>query len=308
MRPIPSAEEENPTAQQRKWAIIRLIVSQGQVIGGIWSIVLLVHSGITRLSLAFICATGLLSLASLVLFRFPAAKTKQSCAKKVVAEFLGTFALVFAGTGAIIINDVSGGAISHVGVALTFGLVVLAMIYAFGDISGAHLNPAVTLGFFVAHRFDAKLLLPYVLSQLLGAVTASVLLHLLFPAHSTLGATAPAGAALQSFVLELVLTFFLMLVILNVSTGAKEKGLTAGIAVGAVIGLEALFAGPICGASMNPARSLAPAAVSLHFDGLWIYLAAPLLGACLAVLACRCVQDQGCCCAAPKPSHSGGPP
>src|SRR6266481_9188762 len=110
---------------------------------------------------------------------------------------LGAFALVFAGTGAIVINDVSGGTVSHVGVALTFGLVVLAMIYAFGDISGAHLNPAVTLGFFVARRFDAKLLLPYILSQCLGAATASVLLHLLFTGHPTLGATAPAGAALQ---------------------------------------------------------------------------------------------------------------
>ena len=208
---------------------------------------------------------------------------------------MGTFALVFAGTGAIVINDVSGGAVTHVGVALTFGLVILAMIYTFGDISGAHFNPAVTLGFWFARRLEGTLVLPYIVSQVLGAVGASVLVRLLFRAHATLGATRPAGSVWQSFVLEAVLTFFLMLVILSVSTGAKEKGITAGIAVGAVIGLEAMFAGPICGASMNPARSLAPAVVSLQLTDLWIYLSAPILGAALAVLACRCVQTEDCC-------------
>ena len=216
--------------------------------------------------------------------------------KKIVSEFFGTFALVFAGTGAIVINDVSGGVIGHVGIALTFGLVVLAMIYALGDISGAHLNPAVTLGFFAAGRFERRQLLPYIISQCLGALAASLLLRLLFLKHSTLGATLPAGPQLQSFVLEFVLTAVLMFVILSVSTGAKEKGITAGIAVGAVIGLEALFAGPICGASMNPARSLAPAVVSGHLAELWIYLAAPVLGACSAVLLCRCIREEGCCC------------
>ncbi len=223
--------------------------------------------------------------------------------KKLFAEFFGTFALVFAGTGAIVINDVSGGVITHVGIALTFGLIVLAMVYAFGDISGAHLNPAVTIGFWSARRFESWLVLPYVGSQCLGAIAASVLLRLLFAAHPTLGATFPAGPAWQSFVLELVLTFLLILVILSVSTGSKEKGITAGIAVGAVIALEAMFAGPICGAAMNPARSLAPALVSLHLNHLWIYLAAPILGADLAVLACRCVQGKECCCAAP---HAAG--
>jgi aquaporin NIP len=220
---------------------------------------------------------------------------KESCSKKMFAEFLGTFALVFAGTGAIVINDVTGGSVSHVGVALTFGMVVLAMIYSLGDISGAHLNPAVTLGFFAAGRFKADLVLPYLLSQILGALTASALLRLLFAGHPTLGATIPAGPAWQSFVIEVVLTFFLMLVILSVSTGAKEKGVTAGIAVGAVIALEALFAGPICGASMNPARSLAPALVSFRLAEVWIYLTAPVLGAGLAVLACRGVREEGCC-------------
>jgi len=219
--------------------------------------------------------------------------------KKCFAELLGTFALVFAGTGAIVINEVSNGAITHVGVALTFGLVVLAMIYAIGDISGAHINPAVTLGFWAARRLPARSVAPYLLSQGAGALLASGALRFLFPQNELLGATQPAGPARQSFVLEFILTAILMFVILNVSTGAKEKGITAGIAVGAVIALEALFAGPICGASMNPARSLAPALVSGHLANLWIYLAAPALGALAAVGACRCVQEQGCCSAKP---------
>ncbi|MDQ6631319.1 MAG: MIP family channel protein [Verrucomicrobiota bacterium] len=215
--------------------------------------------------------------------------------KKYIAEFFGTFALVFAGTGAIIINQQTNGVISHAGIALTFGLVVLAMIYTFGDISGAHLNPAVTIGFWIARRFPLNDVFPYLTAQILGAVTASGLLHFLFPQNPSLGATTPAGSALQSFVLEIILTWLLMLVILNVSTGAKEKGMTAGIAIGATIGLEAMFAGPICGASMNPARSLAPALVSLHLESLWLYILGPILGATLAVFSCRCVREKGCC-------------
>jgi aquaporin NIP len=220
--------------------------------------------------------------------------------KKICAEILGTFGLVFAGTGAMVIDEASRGAVTHVGVALTFGLVVLAMIYTFGDISGAHLNPAVTLGFWAARRMPGREVLPYVGSQIIGAILASGLLRFLFPENKLLGATLPAGSELQSFILEIVLTFFLMLTILNVSTGAKEKGITAGIAVGAVIGLEAMFAGPICGASMNPARSLAPALVSGHLEHLWLYLMAPVLGAGAAMFACRCVRESDCCCAEPK--------
>lgn len=212
--------------------------------------------------------------------------------RKYFSEFLGTFALVFAGTGAIVINQISHGTVTHVGIALTFGLIVLAMIYTFGDISGAHLNPAVTIGFWAARRLEGALVLPYVASQISGALVASGLLRFLFPTNELFGATMPAGSEMQSFVLELVLTFLLMLVILNVSTGAKEKGITAGIAVGAVIGLEAMFAGPICGASMNPARSLAPAIVSGHFEHLWLYLAAPVLGAIVANFACQCVREK----------------
>jgi aquaporin NIP len=215
--------------------------------------------------------------------------------KKLVAEFLGTFALVFAGTGAIVVNEVGGGAITHVGVALPFGLVVLAMIYTFGDISGGHLNPAVTFGFWAARRMSGKEAVPYVASQIAGAMAASFLLRLLFPQNQLLGTTLPAGSEMQSLVFETVLTFLLMLTILNVSTGAKEKGITAGIAVGSVIALEAMFAGPICGASMNPARSFAPALASGHLEHLWIYLVAPPLGAGLATLACRCVREPGCC-------------
>ncbi len=216
--------------------------------------------------------------------------------KNLVAEFLGAFALVFAGTGAIVIDGATGGGVTHVGVALTFGLVVLAMIYTLGDISGAHFNPAVTVGFWFARRFPGRRVAPYAASQVLGALAASLLLRFLFPGNPTLGATLPAGPASQSFVLEIVLTAMLMFVILGVSTGAREKGITAGIAIGGVVALEALFAGPICGASMNPARSLAPALVSHHLDALWIYLTAPILGSALAVLACRCVREPGCCC------------
>lgn len=215
--------------------------------------------------------------------------------KKLVAEGLGTFAMVFAGTGAIVINDVRGGVVSNVGIALTFGLIVFAMIYALGDVSGAHLNPAVTLGFFAARRFSVWLVVPYIFSQMLGAIAASVALRLLFPQHPTLGGTHPSGSSLQSFVLEIFLTAILMYVILTVATSAKEKGLLAAIAVGAVIALEALFAGPISGASMNPARSLGPALVSMRLSGLWIYLTAPVLGALLAVIACRVVHQEGCC-------------
>ena len=155
--------------------------------------------------------------------------------KKLMAELIGTFALVFAGTGAIVINETSGGAVTHVGVALTFGLVVLAMIYSVGDISGAHLNPAVTLGFVAARRFPLGSAMGYIASQCVGAFSASGVLRLLFPQNATLGTTVPAGSAIQSFVLELILTAILMFTILGVSTGAAEKGITAGIVVGAVI-------------------------------------------------------------------------
>jgi aquaporin Z len=215
----------------------------------------------------------------------------NAATRKLVAELFGTFVLVFAGTGAIVINEWSGGTVTHMGIAFTFGLIVLAMIYSLGDVSGCHLNPAVTIGFFAARRFEGRMIVPYIVSQLIGAVLASVTLRMIFPTSNTLGATLPAGDALQSFVLEVILTLILMFVILSVSTGSKEKGMMAGVAVGSVIALEALFAGPISGASMNPARSFAPALVSLRLDHLWIYLVAPVIGACLSVFVCRCIHD-----------------
>jgi len=203
--------------------------------------------------------------------------------RRFVAEAIGTFALVFAGTGAVVINDVTSGGVSHVGIALTFGLIVMAMIYAVGDVSGAHLNPAVTLGFFTARRLEGRLVPAYILSQIVGAIIASAALRCMFGNHASLGATLPLGPDWQSFFLEAILTGILMFVILCVSTGSKEIGTMAGIAIGGVIGLEALFAGPICGASMNPARSLAPALVSGNLRGLWVYLTAPIFGSVLAV-------------------------
>lgn len=204
--------------------------------------------------------------------------------RKYLAELIGTFAMVFCGTGAIIINQESGGAITHVGIAITFGLIVAAMIYTVGDISGAHLNPAVTLAFWVSKTFPSKEILPYILSQGLGAFIASVTLKILFPNNLMLGSTLPSGSPMQSFVLELILTFILMFVIIHVAKGSKEQGLFAGAAIGGVVLLEAMFAGPISGASMNPIRSIAPAIVSGHLEHLWIYILAPVLGAMLAVI------------------------
>lgn len=203
--------------------------------------------------------------------------------KKYIAEVTGTFALVFCGTGAIIINQEAGGTVTHVGVAITFGLIVMAMIYSLGDISGAHLNPAVSIAFTIAKRFSVKELLPYIISQVIGAILASVVLKYLFPLNEFLGATIPRGSISQSFVVEFLLTFFLMLVIINVATGNKEKGLFAGLAIGATVLLEAMFAGPVSGASMNPARSIAPAIISGHTEHLWIYLIATTTGAAAAI-------------------------
>jgi aquaporin NIP len=185
--------------------------------------------------------------------------------------------------GAVIIDQQTNGAVTHAGIAITFGLVVMSLIYALGDISGAHMNPAVTIAFTIAKRFRLINVFPYIFSQVLGAVLASATLKLLFPANEFLGATIPAGSDLQSFVLECLLTFFLMLVIINVATGSKETGMFAGMAIGSVVLLEAMFAGPVCGASMNPARSIGPALVSNHLQSLWIYLVAPVIGAAAAI-------------------------
>jgi aquaporin Z len=210
--------------------------------------------------------------------------------RRLCAEAFGTFCLVFAGTGAVVVNEVTGGGVSHVGVALTFGLVVMALVYALGDISGCHINPAVTIGLWAAGRFDRAWVPPYIVCQCTGAVLASGVLRFLFPESVTLGATIPRASAIQSLVLEVLLTLILMVVILTVSAGGKDLKPMGGVAFGGVIAFEALFAGPISGASMNPARSLAPAIVAMRLDSLWIYLVAPILGALAAVVVCRCLQ------------------
>ncbi|MCG8343709.1 MAG: aquaporin [Chlorobiales bacterium] len=212
-----------------------------------------------------------------------------------IAEAIGTFALVFAGCGAIVVDDLFGAPLGHTGVSMVFGLIVMAMIYSIGNISGAHINPAVTLGFFFAGRIQKKEILPYITSQLTGAIAAAGLLKLLFSSHDSLGATLPSGGIINAFVLEIVLSFFLMFVILNVSTGHMEKGIMAGVAIGGTVALEALMGGPVSGASMNPARSLGPALLSGNISALWIYITAPVIGAWLAHPTCRMIQGNECC-------------
>lgn len=207
-----------------------------------------------------------------------------------LAEFLGTFFLVLAGTGAIVANEIFHGVVTHPGIALTFGLVVMVLIQAFGETSGAHFNPAVTVAFAAEGRFPWSAVPGYVAAQCGGALSASALLRWFFPTAKALGATVPSGPASQSLVFEALLTFFLMLVILQVSIGAQEKGIAAGLVIGATVGLEAMFAGPICGASMNPARSLGPAAVGGAMDSLWIYWVGPVLGALSAIPVHRVLQ------------------
>ena len=223
-------------------------------------------------------------------------------ARKVGAEAIGTFALVFAGCGAIMIDQLTGGALSHLGVGLTFGFVIMVMVYATGHISGAHLNPAVTVAFAAIGRFPWKEVPAYVVGQVVAALVAALLLNALFGPVANLGTTLPAGAASQSLVLECVITFFLMFVITAVATDGRASGQMAGFAIGATVGLCAIFAGPVSGASMNPARSLGPALISMNLASQWIYVVGPLVGALLGALAyhfVRCggaVTDaKGCC-------------
>ncbi|MEA2095651.1 MAG: aquaporin [Candidatus Cloacimonadota bacterium] len=226
----------------------------------------------------------------------------RSLWSRFTAEFIGTFFLVFAGTGSIIVNSFYNGIIGHVGISITFGLVVMTMIYAIGDLSGAHLNPAVSFGFWVSKKISHKVLIYYTVSQILGAFSASLILFFSFPDSATYGETLPQLGIIKTAVFEIILSFFLMFVILHVSTGSKEKGLLAGVAVGGTVMLEALFAGPLTGASMNPARSLAPAIISNNLDTVWIYITAPMIGAMLAVLSCKLLREE-CCMNQDKSSH-----
>lgn len=202
---------------------------------------------------------------------------------KFASEFIGTFALVFAGCGAAMTNVMSDGALGHPGIALTFGLVVMAMIYAVGDISGAHFNPAVTVGFWLARAFPGREVTPYVVSQVTGATAAAAMLKLLFGDIAKLGSTLPSGSVEQSFGLEVLLTAGLVFVILSVAVGSKATGVLAGVAIGGTVALEAMFGGPVSGASMNPARSLGPALVSGTLEHQWLYLVAPVVGAAIGV-------------------------
>lgn len=210
--------------------------------------------------------------------------------KKYLAEAIGTFAIVFCGTGAIVINQESGGIIGHLGIATTFGLVVMCMIYTFGSLSSAHFNPAVSIGFALYGKLGRTNTLCYIVSQTTGAITASLLLHILFPANQSLGATLPKGSNTQTFLLEIIITYLLMLVILRSSHKDERANTFAGIAIGATVLSAALFAGPICGASMNPARSIAPAIVSGNYQSIWLYIVAPILGAILATYSQKALE------------------
>ncbi len=202
---------------------------------------------------------------------------------KYLAEFVGTFVLVFSGTGAIVLNDALEGAVGNLGIALAFGISVSAMICVFKNISGAHINPAVSIAFSFTDRFEKKYLVAYLIAQLLGAFTASFILLFLYTEHPNLGATIPFISLELTFILEFFLTFFLMFGVLFISQNKSFHSYTA-LGVGTIVFLEAYFAGPLTGASMNPARSISPAIISGNISHLWIYIAAPISGAIFASL------------------------
>lgn len=210
---------------------------------------------------------------------------------KYLAELLGTFALVFCGTGAIIVDAQSQGALGHIGVAFTFGSIVMVMVYALGSLSGAHINPAVTIGAVVARKFPAVQVIPYILAQIIGALLASFLLRFMFPGDGSLGMTLPAGDPWQSFAFEFIFTFFLMLVILSV-VSLSSLTPASGLAIGSTILVGALVAGPVSGGSFNPARSLGPAIATGNLSMIWIYLLAPVCGTVLASLLWPWLEKQ----------------
>ena len=211
---------------------------------------------------------------------------RPDLARRAAAEGFGVFALVFAGCGAIVAEATNPGSLGTVGIAFVFGLIVMAMVYATGHLSGAHLNPAVTLAFLLTRHLPRAEAAAYLAAQLLGALIAAGLLAAIWPSQpASLGATLPSVGVGSAFVYEVVLTAFLMFVIMAVATDTRAVGAAAAIAIGGTVGLDALFGGPVTGASMNPARSLGPALVSGELTDLWIYLTAPILGAALGALA-----------------------
>ena len=211
--------------------------------------------------------------------------------RRAVAEALGTFALVFAGCGAIMV-DAKTGALGHVGVAISFGLVIMVMIYALGHISGAHFNPAVTFAFALTRHFPWPRVGVYWSAQLAGALAAALVLRGSLGDIAHVGATLPSGSDGQAFLWEGVLTFFLMFVIMAVATDTRAVGEAAAIAIGGTVGLDAMFGGPITGASMNPARSLGPAIASSDYTAIWVYIAAPLLGAAAAAITYQFLRSE----------------
>lgn len=215
----------------------------------------------------------------------------RTFARALVAEAIGTFALVFAGCGAVMV-DAKTHALGHVGVALTFGLVIMVMIYAVGHVSGAHFNGAVTFAFALTRHFPWPRAVGYWTAQLLGALAAAALLRASLGDVAHVGATLPSGSQGQSFLWELVLSAFLMFVILAVATDTRAVGEAAAIAIGGTIGLDAMFGGPISGASMNPIRSIGPALVSGDLHALWLYIVAPIVGTSLGGLAYQFVRGE----------------
>ena len=214
--------------------------------------------------------------------------------RALLAEAIGVFCLVFCGCGAIMVDAKTGGP-GSIGIALAFGLAIMAMIYAVGHVSGAHLNPAVSLAFGLSRHFPMRRVVAYWGAQCAGAIAAAALLRSSLGDIADVGATVPSGSDGQSFLWEVALTFFLMFVIMAVATDTRAFGEAAAIAIGGTVALGSLAGGPVSGASMNPARSLAPAVVSGHLGQLWVYLCAPPAGAALAVAACRCSRGSACC-------------
>ena len=212
-------------------------------------------------------------------------------ARALVAEAIGAFALVFAGCGAIMV-DAKTGALGHIGVAISFGLVIMVMIYAVGHVSGAHFNPAVTFSFALARHFPRRRIVPYWAAQLTGAVIAAAILRGSLGNVAHMGATYPSGSEGQAFLWESVLSFFLMFVIMAVATDTRAVGEAAAIAIGGTVGLDAMFGGPVTGASMNPARSLGPGVVGGDLHALWVYILAPVAGAALGALAYQYVRHE----------------
>ncbi len=213
--------------------------------------------------------------------------------RRALAEGLAAFTLVFAGCGAIVANARYDGALGTVGVALVFGLVIMAMVYATGHLSGAHINPSVTLAFTLTRHFPAREAVAYIAAQLIGATAAALVLLAVWPDQpAELGATVPSVGAGSAFVYELVMTAFLMFVIMAVATDTRAVGPAAAIAIGGTIGLDALFGGPVTGASMNPARSFGPALVSGEWRDFWVYVAGPIVGAGLGGLAYQLVRGE----------------